>query len=58
VPIHRSVRGEGIFEAAPNDDHGYKNFLTLFTPPVDAESGEPLNWWRLPVRNTRFPAFA
>ena len=58
VLIEWSVCGEGIFETAPNDDRDCKNFLTLFTPPVDAETGEPLNWWRLPVRNTLFPAFA
>ena len=58
VAIHWFVEGDGVFEAAPNNDDGYKNFLTLFTPPVDAESGEPLNWWRLEVRNERFPAFA
>ena len=56
--IFWSIRGEGIFETAPNDEDGHKNFLTSFTPPVDAETGEPLNWWRLPVRNMRFPAFA
>jgi hypothetical protein len=31
VPICWSVCGEGIFEAAPNNGDGYKNFLTLFT---------------------------
>ena len=58
VAINWFACGEGIFETAPNDDRDCKNFLTLFTPPVDAKTGEPLNWWRLPVRNTRFPAFA
>jgi hypothetical protein len=62
VEIMWSVRGDGIFEYAPVpfeacDDIG-ENFLTFFTPPVDDKTGEPLNWWRLPVRNTRFPAFA
>jgi hypothetical protein len=63
VPICWSVRGDGVFEEAPNNapygptDNG-ENFLTFWTPPVDAETGEPLNWWRLPVRNMRFPAFA
>jgi hypothetical protein len=49
-------------EHAPNNARGYalpdKNFLTFFTPPVDAKTGEFMNWWRLSVRNTRFPAFA
>ncbi len=67
VPIYWSVRGEpGIYEYAPNcalhvlheDGLPDENFLTFLTPPVDAKTGEALNWWRLPVRNTRFPAFA
>jgi hypothetical protein len=59
VPIYWGVRGDVVFEAAPNNAHVCgRNFLTAFTPPVDAETGEPLNLWRLPVRNTRFPAFA
>jgi hypothetical protein len=59
IPIYWSVRGEGVFEHAPNNAHDYgKNFLTFYTPPADVKTGEPLNWWRLPVRNTRFPAFA
>ena len=60
VPIFWSVRGDGVFEIAPNNARDIigKNFLTVFTPPVDARTGEPLNWWRLPVRNDRFPAFA
>ena len=60
VPIYWSVRGDGVFEHAPNNSRDYsggKNFLTEFTPPVDAVTGESLNWWRLPVRNTRFPSF-
>jgi hypothetical protein len=58
VPIYWCVRGEpGVCEQAPvaNSD---ENFLTFFTKPEDAETGERLNWWKLPVRNTRFPAFA
>jgi len=58
VPIYWSVRGEpGIAEDAPNSDYANRNgdnFLTFWTPPVDAKTGEPLNWWRLPVRNTAF----
>jgi hypothetical protein len=58
VPIYWAVHGDGVFEHAPNDAYGGKNFLTEFSPPVDAKTGEPMNWWRLPVRNTRFPEFA
>ena len=62
VPIYWSVRGEpGIADHAPNSDYANRrgdNFLTFWTPPVDAKTGELLNWWRLPVRNDRFPAFA
>jgi hypothetical protein len=60
VPIYWSVCGDGISEFAPNDpnDLSDENFLTFFTPPVDARTGEPLNWWKLPVRDSRFPAFA
>ncbi len=60
VPIWWSVMGEGICEYAPgasNTRHD-ENFLTFFKPPVDAKTGQFLNWWRLPVRNHRFPAFA
>jgi len=63
VPIYWFVRGDPrVCEDAPNDyrhhDLPGENFLTFFTPPVDAKTGEPLNWWRLPVRNTRFPELA
>lgn len=62
VPIMWSVRGDGISEYAPVE-HGDaalwdEHFLTFYTPPEDAKTGELLNWWRLPVRNTRFPQFA
>jgi hypothetical protein len=59
APIYWSVRGDGIFEAAPTNVIARDaNFLTFWTPPIDARTSEPLNWWRLPVRNERFPAFA
>jgi hypothetical protein len=59
VPIYWGVCGDGVCEFAPTDanDMGTHS-LTVFTPPVDAKTGEPLNWWKLPVRNDRFPAFA
>jgi hypothetical protein len=49
-------RYDGIAEHAPNTNRDYsggRNFLSFCTSPVDAK-----NWWRLSVRNTRFPAFA
>lgn len=63
VPILWSVTGPGgaggVSEFAPHmvdrrcDSgawHGLQeNFLTHFTDPVHAETGEPLNWARLPV---------
>jgi hypothetical protein len=60
VPIYWAVRGDGVFEHAPNNSERYggKSFLTFFTPPVDPRTGAVMNWWRLPVRNERFPAFA
>ena len=58
VPIGWSVRGDGIWEYAPNEPNELgENFLAFWTPPVDTRTGEPLNWWRLPVRYSRFPAF-
>ena len=57
VRIYWYVEGNGgILESAPTNPT--RNFLTLYTLPVDAETGERLNWWRLPVRNTRFPKLA
>lgn len=58
VEIYWSVRGEGVAEHAPCNALSGRSFLTTFTPPVDARTGAELNWWRLPVRNDRFPAFA
>jgi hypothetical protein len=55
VPISWSVRGDGVYEYAPNKRE--ENFLTFWMPPCDARTGDPLNWWRLPVRNSRLPAF-
>ena len=57
VRIDWFVEGDGgVFEFAPTTPA--RNFLTFFSHPVDAETGEPLNWWKLPVRITRFPAAA
>ena len=61
VPILWSVTTPsvvGVFEPAPHtvDRRGAsnpyrlrENFLTHYTDPVHAETGEPLNWARLPV---------
>jgi hypothetical protein len=46
-----------VFEAAPGQQHEPgsagigEDFRTHFTLPVHAETGEPLNWLRLPVEN-------
>jgi len=45
----------GTYERAPFESHGYDwlvgadHFLTHFTWPMNADTGEPLNWLRLPV---------
>ncbi|MGW5696829.1 hypothetical protein ACWEWX_39910 [Streptomyces asiaticus] len=59
VPILWTVttpRGMGVFEFAPHSadrrgaSHALReNFLTHYTDPVHAETGDPLNWARLPV---------
>ena len=59
VPIFWGVQGDGVAEWAPNEPKaGSENFLTFFTHPVSVKTDEELNWWKLPVRNTRFPLFA
>lgn len=73
VPIYWTVRStpDDIYEAAPFqftnnwdyccgdcEDCTYDHFLTWYTSPTDTETGEPMNWYQLPVRNERFPAFA
>jgi hypothetical protein len=63
VPILWSVHGDGVCEFAPSESQirwlkHEENFLAFWTLPVDTKTGGPLNWWRLPVRNTRFPEFA
>jgi hypothetical protein len=53
VPISWSVTGSGpgvsTFEAAPYQPDEYEDFLTHYTHPINATSGEMLNWMRLPV---------
>jgi hypothetical protein len=69
VPIYWTVRGEGsdsICEEAPCGNQWMhaqlasepENILTRYEIPYDVRTDEPVNWWRLPVRNTRFPEFA
>lgn len=64
VPIHWSVMSQqgGISEAAPFQKADIfaelGDFLTFFTWPEDAQTGELLDWYRVPVINKRFPAFA
>jgi len=67
VPIIWLVRGEEIAEHAPFQSGEYgpegkwgwrENFLTEFTWPRDARTGELLDWFKLPVRIDRFPEFA
>lgn len=50
---------EGQFSAAPwTETYGGPSFLEEFTWPVDAETGEPLDFFRLPVVMDRFPGWA
>lgn len=51
VSINWSVRGERIFETAPFSPSPYisQDFLTHYTWPEHAKTGDPLNWARLPV---------
>lgn len=63
VPIYWSVLPIG--ETAPYQPtftarvgSPVEDFLSFFSWPVDADSGEPLDWFRLPVRQDRFPELA
>ncbi|MFF8840524.1 hypothetical protein [Streptomyces sp. NPDC015130] len=51
APINWSVRGTNIFETAPFSPSPYlpEDFLTHYTWPTHAKTGERLNWARLPV---------
>lgn len=57
IGIYWSVRGElgdesnTPFESAPFQDHAWlhEDFLTFFTWPRHADTGDRLNWLRLPV---------
>lgn len=65
VPIYWVVQSKtgGVSETAPPFVSAYapagdRHFLTSFTWPVNAVTGDPLDWFSLPVVNNRFPAFA
>lgn len=60
VRIHWFVSSDdGQFSGAPwTDLLGGDDWLTEFTWPVDAETGERLDFFRLPVVMDRFPAWA
>lgn len=55
VPIHWSVGGDSVLEAAPAGEVG-RNILTHFTWPEDVETGERCSFYALPIRH-RFPTF-
>ena len=57
VPIYWSVLP--AHETAPffTSKIGHKNFLTYYTWPVHAATGKPIDWFRMPVRHSRFPEF-
>lgn len=60
VPIFWSVRGERTVEAAPwcpSSTWLPEHFLDRFTHPREVRTGKPLDWFTLPVRQDRFPAF-
>lgn len=62
------VEGTGTFEAAPFQQHPrltapFGNFLTHYSWPVNPDTGEPLQWSRLPVidkvwRTTNLPTLS
>jgi hypothetical protein len=52
VKVYWSVRGDATAEWAPFTDNGMgEDFLTFFSWPVHAQSGERVNWVRLPVQD-------
>ena len=66
VPIWWLVRGDDDgfgCERAPFEygDGTYRpahSILTYYHPPVNAKTGEPIDWYRLPVINSQFLKFA
>lgn len=55
VPIYWFVHGadSGTFEAAPPiiPLNQRENFTTFYSRPTDEQTGEPINWLRLPVED-------
>jgi hypothetical protein len=58
MPILWFVQGPGKFEAAPRilqpqdpDRVQAPDFLTYYTPPVEVDDDEPVQWSRLPVED-------
>jgi hypothetical protein len=45
-------------EQAPFEPTDGDNVLTIYRTPINVKTGEPVNWYRLPVINDRFPKFA
>jgi predicted GIY-YIG superfamily endonuclease len=61
VPIVWAVHNSWgqVFESAPyTEERPWGDFLTHFTWPIDAVTGERLDWFKLPVINDRFPEFS
>jgi hypothetical protein len=63
VPIVWFILGDRICEYAPcQANRGFlknpEDFLTFHTTPINVRTGEPINWFRLPVEISRFPALA
>jgi hypothetical protein len=62
VPVYWSVVGENGFgcEQAPFPMVGIdreEDVRTYYHTPINAKTGACLNWYRLPVINSRFPEF-
>jgi hypothetical protein len=61
VPIYWAVMGDddgfGCERAPFHTDDG-NNILTFYRAPINVRTGEPVNWYRLPIINNRFPKFA
>lgn len=64
LPVHEtapfmSVAGwKAVGSATAEHGLGSESFLSYFSWPEDAKTGEPLDWFTLPVRATCFPEFA
>lgn len=59
LSIYWSVVGEAISEQLPGIEHYYapdeeRDFLTHFTQPIRTDTGQPLRWIELPVRDLKW----